>query len=151
MSPCPIARSIVWSITCGELASNAVRRVIESLDLSIRDKIGNTTDEAAAHKNVGGLPVNRDLLEDLEDAEDTDDEPGMPELDEYMPEKFDRYLTASVLLPRGGKVLKGQVVTRKRDASGNLVGKANSNPILDMREYVVEFEGGANKVNSANI
>jgi hypothetical protein len=48
---------------------------------------------------VGGLPVNRDLLEDLEDAEDTDDEPGMPELDEYMPEKFDGYLTASVLLP----------------------------------------------------
>jgi hypothetical protein len=152
LSARPIARSTVWTITRDELAGDAVKRAIESLDLSIRDKIGDATDEALVQENVGALPVNGDLvLEDLEDAADTDDEPGMPELDEYTPETFDGYLTASVLLPRGGEVLKAQVVARKRDANGNPIGKANSNPILDTREYVVEFEDGAKDVYSANM
>ena len=96
--------------------------------------------------------MNGDLLEDLEDAADTDEETGMPELDEYStPETFDEYLTASVMLPRGGEVLKAQGVARKRDVNGNPIGKANSNPILDTREYIVEFEDGATDVYSANM
>ena len=46
--------------------------------------------------------------------------------DNYTPETFDAYLTASVLLPRGGELLKAQVVGRKRDANGNPVGRALS-------------------------
>ncbi len=36
----------------------------------------------------------------------------------------------------------GQVVKRKRDNADNPTGRANSNPILDTREYVVEFDDG---------
>ena len=41
--------------------------------------------------------------------------------------------------------------TRKRDADGNVVGKANSNPILDTRTYDVEFEDGDVTEFTANI
>ncbi|KAI2501495.1 Reverse transcriptase (RNA-dependent DNA polymerase) [Fragilaria crotonensis] len=68
-----------------------------------------------------------------------------------IPRNFDGYLTASVMLPRGDEVLKAQVVARKRDANGNPIGKANSNPILDTREYVVEFEDGTKEVYMANM
>ena len=146
LSARPMARSTVWTITHDELAGDAVKRAIESLDLSIRDKISDAIDEALVQENVGALPMNGDLLEDLDDAADTEDELGMPELEEYTPETFDGYLTASVLLPRGGEVLTAQVVARKRDANGNPIGKANSNPILDTREYIVEFEDGAKDV-----
>ena len=58
------------------------------------------------------------------------------------PESQDNYINASVLLPRGEGMAKGTVRKRKRDDENNPVGRANSNPILDTREYVVEFEDG---------
>ena len=53
--------------------------------------------------------------------------------DNHIPETFDAYLTALVLLPCDGELLKVQVVRQKRDANGNPVGQAHSNPILDTR------------------
>ncbi len=88
---------------------------------------------------AGALPANGDYVDD-DDDEVFEEEAVRPEQDEYTPEAFDGYLTASVLLPRGGEVLKAQVMPRKKDANGNPIGRANSNPILDTRVYEVEFE-----------
>ena len=71
--------------------------------------------------------------------------------DNYTPETFDAYLTASVLLPHGGELLKAQVVGQKRDANGNPVERAHSNLILDTREYEVEFTDGAREIYMANL
>ena len=35
---------------------------------------------------------------------------------------------------------QGRVTKRLRNNDGNPVGRANANPILDTREYVVEFD-----------
>ena len=48
-------------------------------------------------------------------------------------------MSTQVILPTGDHVLRGQVESRKRDANGNPVGRANTNPILDTRLYNVEF------------
>ena len=81
-----------------------------------------------------------------------EEEATQPEQDDYTPETFDGYLTAEVMIPRGGEVLKAQVISRKRDSQGNPVGRANSNPILDTRVYEVEFEeDGARKFYAANL
>ena len=64
LSARPIARSTVWPITRDKLAGDTVKRAIESLDLSIKDKIGDATNEATSQEHVGALPVNGDLLED---------------------------------------------------------------------------------------
>ena len=46
------------------------------------------------------------------------------------------------MLPLGESLSRGRVVERKRDAEGNLMGRANDNPIRDTRQYVVKFDSG---------
>jgi hypothetical protein len=58
------------------------------------------------------------------------------------PEVGDQYLGASVLLPRGSSSARGKVKSRKRNSDGNLVGRADPNPIKDTRTYEVEFPDG---------
>ena len=45
----------------------------------------------------------------------------------------------------------GRVTKRLRDADGNPIGRANENPILDTREYVVEFDDGTQAELAANV
>ena len=45
-------------------------------------------------------------------------------------------------LPHGGTLARGRVTERKRDHEGNVIGRSNSNPILDTQEYEVKFEDG---------
>ncbi len=61
---------------------------------------------------------------------------------EITPKMGDNYLTAELMLPRGGTMGKGRVSARKRDRDGNPVGLANSNPILDTRSYIIDFDDG---------
>ena len=37
---------------------------------------------------------------------------------------------------------RDHVVASSRDANGNVMGRSNTNPILDTRTYQVEFVGG---------
>ncbi len=52
------------------------------------------------------------------------------------------YIGVDLLFPKGGTLTRGFVTARKRDADGNPKGHANSNPILDSREYTVTFDNG---------
>jgi len=72
------------------------------------------------------------------------------EADDYTLEVCDKYLSAQVVLPRGGLRTRGEVVRRKRDADGRPIGKRNLNPILDTREYEVLFPVGSTKSYLAN-
>ena len=55
------------------------------------------------------------------------------------------------MLPRGGKLARGNVNKRKRDHDDNVIGNANANPILDTREYEVEFDDGGVSHLTANM
>ena len=46
------------------------------------------------------------------------------------------------MLPKGGVLIKRRVTARKHDRDGNPVGRANDNPILDTRSYIVDFDDG---------
>ena len=62
----------------------------------------------------------------------------MPEAVEYDDDAFDnKYLSTGVVLPTGDQMLRSRVESRKRDAHGNLVGRANPNPIIDNCLYNV--------------
>ena len=54
----------------------------------------------------------------------------------------DKMLGMKVQLPHQGDQLQGSISSRKRDSSGNLIGTENTNPILDTREYTVDFGNG---------
>jgi hypothetical protein len=51
---------------------------------------------------------------------------------EVTPKIGDNYLSAELMLPKGGVLVMGCVTARKRDRDGNPVGHANDNPILDL-------------------
>jgi len=70
---------------------------------------------------------------------------------EITPEMGDNYLSAKIMLPRGGTIVKGGVTARKHDRDGNPIGLANSNPILDTRSYVVHFNDGDETQLTANM
>jgi len=150
-----IARSTVSSLTEDEMADPVVQARIAELDASIKEKIGDTISEEEVEPDLVGLfpEVPDDIFLPDHDVEFDPAEPeaAMPEADDYTPEKYDEYLTAEVLLPNMGTVTKAKVVGRKRDADGNPIGRRNVNPILDTREYVVEFPDGATDVYTANI
>jgi Reverse transcriptase (RNA-dependent DNA polymerase) len=74
-----------------------------------------------------------------------------PERDDIEDSAYDPYVGAEVLLPQGYEQRTAKVIGRKRDANGDLIGHANSNPILDTRQYDVEFPDGAEASYSANI
>jgi hypothetical protein len=70
---------------------------------------------------------------------------------EVTPEIGDNYLSAELMLPKGGVLVKGRVTARKHDQDGNPVGCANDNPIFDTRSYIVNFDDGDQTELTANM
>jgi hypothetical protein len=70
---------------------------------------------------------------------------------EVTPEMGDKYLNAEISVLHGGTLVKGRVTSRKKDKDGNPVGLANTNPILDTREYTFTFDDGDETVLNANL
>jgi hypothetical protein len=143
----------VWSLTDDEKADPLVQAQMADLDASIHEKIGDSISEKEIDVAIVGLfphvPDNV-FLQDLEDKlEPAEPDSTMPESDDYTPEVYNAYLTAEVLLPNGGDVTRAKVIGRKRDAEGNPAGHRHSNPILDTREYKVQFPDGATNIFTA--
>ncbi len=59
--------------------------------------------------------------------------------EEVTPEAGDKYIQASIMIPRGNTFTRGTVVSCKCDAEGNTIGRAYDNPILDSCIYEIEF------------
>jgi hypothetical protein len=57
---------------------------------------------------------------------------------------YDGYISAKVKIPTSGYQFSHGVIKRRaRDGNGELIGKANSNPMLDTSMYEVELEDGS--------
>ena len=61
--------------------------------------------------------------------------PQLVEVLEPMPEAGNHYIGTEILLPRGDKMARGHVVVWSHDTSGNIMGRAHTNLILDTRMY----------------
>ena len=77
--------------------------------------------------------------------------PQLAEELEPKPKVWDHYVGAYILLPREDQMARGHVVACSHDASGNVMGKAHKDPILDTRIYQVEFAVGVVAALTANI
>lgn len=149
-----LARSMVTLLTEDELKNPEIQGLIAKLDTSIESKIGDSlVDDEIDNELIGHYPDVPDdvFLPDREDDIAANHNAEMPEADDFTPEAYDEYLTAEVLLPDMGTVVKAKVTGRNRDADGNPIGKRNANPILDTQEYLVKFSDGATDVFIANI
>ena len=70
---------------------------------------------------------------------------------EVTPEMGDNYIGAEIMIPRGGVLSRGQVTRQKRDADGNPIGQSHTNPVLDTRSYIVEFDDNNQTELTANL
>ena len=104
-------------------------------------------DKPLPHHNYRAL----DEYSDPGDTEPYEPEAEMPEADDWDADAYDKYISASVMLPQGGQYTSGCVVGRKRDYDGKPIGTSNSNPILDTRVYDVEFPDGHVEEFTANV
>jgi hypothetical protein len=94
-------------------------------------------------KSVPGDFPTKDLTPEYEHyhghtiEEDTENayEEGLPNEEDLdplpTPEAGDNYISAEVLLPLGGILRRGKVISCKRNADGNIVGRAHDRPILN--------------------
>ena len=55
------------------------------------------------------------------------------------------------MLTRGNIYVRGKVMGLKRDTYGNAIGSMNDNPIIDTREYHVDFDDGEVRKLTANV
>ena len=65
--------------------------------------------------------------------------PMLDEEPEVTPEWGDQYVNAEILLPRGDKMARGQVICQKCNTDGNLIDRSNKNPILNTHLYEEAF------------
>jgi hypothetical protein len=70
---------------------------------------------------------------------------------EETPDTYGQYVGASVNVPIGNEIRTGKVTGRKREVDGTLAGTANTNPMLDTRNYVVDFPDCRSDEYTANI
>jgi hypothetical protein len=109
-----------------------------SFDDSIAEQLGPTAQDTDF--SADNLTPQYELFGDVGDA-DFDLDPDHADL-EVTPEVGDNYIGIDLLFPKGGTMTREQVTAQKRDTDGNPKGRANSNPILDSREYTVTFDDG---------
>jgi hypothetical protein len=64
---------------------------------------------------------------------------------------YDQYVGAHVRVPIGNEIKSGKVIRRKRELDGTLRGRANANPMLDTRNYEIEFPDGRSDEYTANV
>jgi hypothetical protein len=142
-----IQGTTVRGLTKAEWESETLKTVRERFDSIIEDKLGKNAKPSDFDDDGDAETPEFEAYSDDSDGA----EPRMPEADDYDADTFDKYLGAETLLSSGDSMLRGIVKTRKRDADGNPIGKANSNPLLDTRLYNVQFSDGNIKEYAANV
>jgi hypothetical protein len=63
----------------------------------------------------------------------------------------DNYLSAKLMLPKGGVMVKGRMTVCKCDRDSTPVGRATDNPILDIKSYIGDFDDGDQTKLTANM
>jgi hypothetical protein len=138
-----VCRSTLRHLTNEELNSSVHKDMRRKFDESIEHHLGP---EALMQDFTA-----EDLTQDptyFDDTNAMDPEYGETEI---TPKIGDNYLSAELMLPKGGVMVKGCMTARKLDWDSNPVGRANDNTILDTRSYIVNFDDGNQTKLTANM
>jgi hypothetical protein len=155
-----IIRKSVWAIPEEDKKTDAFVADLIELDNSIQDRIGDQT-LTKSNLQTGNFeslpPPPMDLFEgDHDDPWDPAEEEAQEDSEketntDTTPEEMDEYLTSQLQLPHGGEMQLARVTKRHKGSDGNPTGKRHENPILDSRQYEIEFPDGSTEVVAANL
>ena len=127
---------------------------MEAFNNKVLAKIGDEVKPEEAYFE-GQLPEPPpELFEDGFEDEVTMEEPeaSIPDVDDIPDgDNYDEYIGNMVMMDRGDERLKCFVKKRTHDLSGDPIGKRNSNPMLDTRQYTLEMPDGSTEDYMANI
>ena len=160
-----VTRSTVKRLKPEELASPAIRERMDIYSKNVNELIGNfaqstlnkTDDKSdSPYENLfGGDHLDDELIEPAE-VDDLGNPVSTPDVDLPVDDQAfmandDMMVGIKVPIERGGEVLEGTVISRKRRPDGSLVGTANPNRTLDTRIYEVEFPDGTYSEYATNV
>jgi hypothetical protein len=156
----PIARSSVWSMPSDSKTDELVTK-LKLFDDAVEKKLGDSVSEEELSSTIessfpSSAQMERDAMfeadAELDDVIQAEPEAAAPEADaEPDSEAYDRWLTAKIMLPVNGELMKGTVISRKRDADGAPIGRHHSNPVVDTSVYDVLMADGSTMSYMANI
>jgi Reverse transcriptase (RNA-dependent DNA polymerase) len=146
-----VRRNTFRVLTTEEQESESVKQAQATFNESVKKRLGNaftTSDDVSAQLTFSSLTIDdEESICDNTDHLDTI----TGNSNDFDPEVIDGYISAQVLLPRDDQYQLGKVIKRSVDGNAHPVGKAHSNPILDTREYLVEFDDGTVLEYAANV
>jgi hypothetical protein len=102
-------------------------------------------------------PEYADIVTPTSDFYEDDEVPPskMPDIDDIKKEHdvdtYDQYVGAHVRIPIGNEIKSGKNIRRKRELDGTVRGRANANPMLDTRNYEIQFPDGRSDEYTANV
>jgi hypothetical protein len=156
-----IARTTIQRITSLELTTDEVKQRCQDYDQHVAEILKDANHiiphgDDIVLQDWNDLPIedNPDFVDEFQNVV-SDNE--IPEMDTtFTPDVFDdTYLHMEIALPRGGgdqeDVQFARVTKQLRDKDGRPIGTANDNPLLDTRQYEVEFLDGHQESLSANL
>jgi hypothetical protein len=150
-----IIRKSTWGLSMEEMQTPAVQLQVAGLNLVISQKIGDAIADDILDPDLAANYPDPPP-DEIFGGDEALDEPEYPDAthvdaDNYKPELYDEYLLAEILLPCDGELKTARVCNWVKDANRKSVGKRNANPLLDTREYKVEFPDGSIDALQVNI
>ena len=156
-----VSRTTVQRITNLEQGTTEVKQRMKEFDERIRELlrdqnhvINGDGDRQLQDWDEYNDDTNQEFIDDFDSA--VSDERIAEADGDFTPDIFDdTYLNKEIAIPRGAgyseDVQYGKVTKRLRDAEGRPIGVASDNPMMDTREYEVEFLDGHSEAISANL
>ena len=159
----PISCTTVQLVTEMEKKTDEFQEKMKRFNDIVNSRIGDHVKSAV----ISPPDLNKVPLESIIDLEGEDQEfynefnkaisdPSLQEVDDKPEAEFgleDNYLGMKVGLARGpeGELRHATVKRRAVDDEGRPLGVAHSNPLLDMRQYELEFNNGDSEILTANL
>jgi hypothetical protein len=134
-------RSSVRSLTLDEIQSPTELKEHQELDTAIEKKFGPSMNK----NDFQDDPDYADFVTPTFDCYEDDEVPTSKITDindikkEHDVDTYDQYVGARVRIPIENEIKSGKVKRRKRELDGTVRGRANANPMLDTRNYVMSF------------
>ena len=160
----PISCTTVQRVTELEKKTDEFKDKMNQFNANVESRIGANVKSANIPQNE---LLNRLLPESIIDLEREDEnfydefnkainDPLLKEVDEEISNEFgheDQYIGMKLSLPYGpdSELKHAQVKKRAINHEGNPIGKAHNNPLIEMRQYEVEFSDGDLENMTANL
>ena len=152
----------VQRLTRADQSTREFQQRMDEYDAKVGERLGINNPQVILL--LQGVPNWNRLSLDKEDSEFISDfqqiiddksiaDTDIFEDDKATPDTFDGYINMQIGLPRGAddELIKATVKRRKTDTEGESIGKRHNNPLLDSREYEVEFIDGSVETITANV